>query len=63
MKEGRIETKVSRFLFQYCITPQTTTGVAPTELLSHWGRRVEKKTTESCKSDDMMVMPKNDNLK
>ena len=33
MKEGSIETKVSRFLFQYRITSHTTTGVAPAELL------------------------------
>ncbi len=31
MKEGSI--KVSRIWFQYRITPQTTTGVAPAELL------------------------------
>ena len=33
LKEGSIETKVSCFLFQYRITPQTTAGVAPAELL------------------------------
>ena len=33
MKEGRIETKVSRLLFQYRITPHTTTGVTSAELL------------------------------
>ena len=33
LKEESIETKVSRFLFQYRITPQTTTGITPAELL------------------------------
>ena len=33
LKEGSIETKVSRFLFQYRITPQTITGITPAELL------------------------------
>lgn len=28
-----IETRVARFLFQYRITPHTTTGTSPTELL------------------------------
>ena len=30
---GTIKTKISRFLFQYRITPHTTTGVSPAELL------------------------------
>ena len=30
---GTIKTKLSRFLFQYRITPHTTTGVTPAELL------------------------------
>ena len=33
MKEGTIITRLSRFLFNYRITPHTTTGVAPAELL------------------------------
>ena len=28
-----LETRLSRFLFQYCITPHTTAGVSPAELL------------------------------
>ena len=31
--EGDIETKLSRFLFHYRITPHSTTGVSPAELL------------------------------
>lgn len=34
--EGSIETKLSRFLLQYRITPQTTTGESPVQL--RWGR-------------------------
>ena len=34
---GSIETRVSRFLLQYQITPQTTTGISPAEMLM--GRR------------------------
>ena len=33
MKERTIKTRLARFLFNYCIPPHTTTGVAPAELL------------------------------
>ena len=33
MKTGSIQDKISRFLFSYRNTPQTTTGVAPADLL------------------------------
>uniref|UniRef100_A0A8C2FFT4 Gypsy retrotransposon integrase-like protein 1 n=2 Tax=Cyprinus carpio TaxID=7962 RepID=A0A8C2FFT4_CYPCA len=33
MSGANIETNLSRFLFQYRITPQTTTGLAPAEML------------------------------
>jgi len=33
LKEGSIQTHVSRFLFTYCITHQTTTDTSPAELL------------------------------
>ena len=36
--KGPLELKLSRFLFKYRVTPQTTTGVAPAELLM--GRRL-----------------------
>ncbi len=36
-QEGSLQQKLMRFLFQYRITPQTTTGTAPAELLL--GRR------------------------
>ena len=32
IKEGSVETRVSRFLSRYRITPQTSTGVSPAEL-------------------------------
>ena len=35
--DGTLETKLSRFLFQYRLTPHSTTGVSPAELLL--GRR------------------------
>ena len=35
---GSIEKRLSQFLFQYCITPQSTTGVSPAQLLM--GRRL-----------------------
>ena len=38
MNEGNLSTKLSRFLLSYRITPQSTTGVAPAELLM--GRRL-----------------------
>ena len=38
LKEGDLETKLCRFLFRYRITPQTTTGLSPSELL--FNRRV-----------------------
>ena len=33
MKDGSVDTRISRFMFQYCTTPHTTTGVSPAELL------------------------------
>ena len=33
LTSGTLETRVARFLFTYRITPQTTTGVSPSELL------------------------------
>jgi len=33
MSEGSVQEKISRFLFSYCITPQTSTGISPAELL------------------------------
>lgn len=38
MDQGTVETKVSRFLFTYRITPHSSTGVSPAELLM--GRRL-----------------------
>ena len=37
MKGGSVEVNVLRFLLQYCITPQSTTGISPVEMLM--GRR------------------------
>ena len=39
MKAGDLSTKLARFLFNYRITPQSTTGVSPAELLM--GRRLQ----------------------
>ena len=33
MKEGTIQTKLSRFLFKYRITPHSTMGISPSELM------------------------------
>lgn len=33
IKEGNVQEKLNRFLFNYRITPQTTTGLAPSEML------------------------------
>ena len=38
LSEGSLETKLSRFLFKYHITRQSSTGVAPAELM--FGRRL-----------------------
>ena len=38
LKDGSLETKLSRFLFKYRLTPQSTTGVSPSELM--FGRRL-----------------------
>ena len=37
--EGTVQTKIARFLFTYRITPQSTTGMSPSELLL--GRRLK----------------------
>ncbi len=36
MSGASVETNLSRFLFQYRITPQTTTGLVPAEMLLGW---------------------------
>ena len=33
MTEGSVDTKLARFLFQYRLTPHSTTGQSPAELL------------------------------
>ena len=33
LTSGTLEARLARFLFNYRITPQTTTGVSPSELL------------------------------
>ena len=38
LKEGTLETKLARFLFTYRITPQSSTGVSPSELM--FGRKI-----------------------
>ena len=38
MTSGNIDNKFDRFLFQYRITPHTTTGRSPAELLNKWTR-------------------------
>ena len=37
-KNGTIETKLSRFLFKYRITPHSSTGISPAQLM--YGRRI-----------------------
>ena len=39
LTEGTVQTKIARFLFTYRITPQSTTGMSPSELLL--GRRLK----------------------
>ncbi len=36
MSGASVETNLSRFLFQYRITPQTTNGLVPAEMLLGW---------------------------
>ena len=39
MTSGSVETRIARFLFNYCVTPQGTTGNTPAELLMKWNLR------------------------
>ena len=39
LTDGTVQTKIARFLFTYRITPQSTTGMSPSELLL--GRRLK----------------------
>ena len=39
LKEGSVDRKLSRFLFKYRITPQSSTGISPAEL--KFGRRLQ----------------------
>ena len=38
LTSGSLETRLSRFLFRYRITPHTSTGMSPSELM--WGKRL-----------------------
>ena len=38
LTKGSLEDRVMKFLFKYCITPQSTTGHSPSDLL--FGRRL-----------------------
>ena len=38
LKDGSLETKLSRFLFKYRLTPQSSTGISPSEMM--YGRRI-----------------------
>ena len=38
LKDGSIDTKLARFLFKYRMTPQSSTGISPAELM--FGRRL-----------------------
>jgi transposase InsO family protein len=38
LTSGSLETRLSRFLFRYRITPHTSTGTSPSELM--WGKRL-----------------------
>ena len=38
LQEGSLETKISRFLFNYRLTPHSSTGVSPAELM--FGRKL-----------------------
>ena len=46
MQEGTIPEKLARMLFQYRITPQTTTGMSPAELLMGRRLRLVSETVE-----------------
>ena len=39
LTEGSVETKVSRFLFKYRLTPHSSTGISPAELM--FGRKLQ----------------------
>ena len=47
MKEGTIRTRLSRFLFNYRITPHTTTGLAPAAADEKTSNAPGSGTTES----------------
>nr|XP_061834657.1 uncharacterized protein K02A2.6-like [Nerophis lumbriciformis] len=51
MGEGSVETKVSRFLFKYRSTPQTTTGITPAELLMNRRLRTQLDMVRPALSD------------
>ena len=39
MTSGSVESRIARFLFDYCVTLQGTTGSTPAELLMKWNLR------------------------
>ena len=61
MPEGSIEERLSRFLFWYCLTPHSTTGVSPAELLlgrRPWSKLNFLKPTLSEREQSKMDMKK-----
>ena len=50
LKDGSLETKLSRFLFKYRQTPQSTTGVSPSELM--FGRQLRSHLDHVCSEID-----------
>ena len=72
LKQGLIETRVSRFLSSYRTTPQSTTGLSPSEML--FNRRVRTRFDlvqpcverqvfrSSCSRDYIMTMSPKGNL-
>ena len=71
MKDGSVSDRLSRILFTYCITPHSTTGVPPAQLLmgrnlkSHFDllkpnltTRVEQKQQQQKHNHDTHAVPR-----
>ena len=71
MKDRNLQTKLARFLFNYRITPQSTTGTSPAELLQGWilrsaldllkpdlNRRIERHQEKQKETHDKHAVPR-----
>ena len=61
LKEGFLETRLSRFLFKYRITPHTSTGTLPVEVV--FGHQLQSSLDKVCSSRERTAHERADQSK